>query len=55
MEEVINKLTDEEVKEFIEALLPDDVQRTPVVMDQEPYSIPLAIAIGYYLLSNLFA
>ena len=42
-------------KAFIEKLLPEDSQRELIIIDQEPHSLPLAIAIGYYLLSNLFA
>lgn len=45
----------ESTKAFIEKLLPEDSQRELIIIDQEPHSLPLAIAIGYYLLSNLFA
>ena len=44
----------ESTKEFIEKLLPEDSQRKLITIDQEPHSLPLAIAIGYYLLSDLF-
>lgn len=44
----------ESTKAFIEKILPEDSQREMVTINQEPYSLPLAIVIGYYLLSNLF-
>ena len=41
------------IKEFIDNLIIVDDQKKPIYVKEKPERLPLEIAIGYYILSNL--
>lgn len=41
------------IRSFIDSLLTPDEQKSLMPIRKEPYQLPLAIAVGYYILSNL--
>lgn len=41
------------VRDFIDKVFTPDEQKSVIPIREEPYELPLAIAVGYYILSNL--